>query len=28
MTIENDVMRERLGRLFNALSFLGEIKNL
>jgi|LauGreDrversion4_2_1035121.scaffolds.fasta_scaffold34845_3 hypothetical protein len=28
MAIENEVMRERLGRLFNSLSFLGEIKNL
>lgn len=28
MTIENDVMRERLGRLYNSLQFMGEIKNL
>lgn len=28
MSIENDVMRERLGRLYNAMDIMGEIKNL
>ena len=28
LSIENDVMRERLGRLFEAMASLGEVKML